>query len=271
MALFFGIIKTMNDKKHYDTTVVCFCYKGDECVLPYSLKAVANTFENDLKICLVDDGLKPISTEMVERLRSELLCEFEYEISHFERNRNLNGKECIENIVDRFIKYSEGRDGLVIKLDPDTMILRRDVFDNFMYNMPNSDYIAPTRPGCHFSGICYCIKTHILKAGREMLNNFKIPTERGPEDYIIGLAMSAASIPKLSEMISVWHQGEPRAEACGWNFMNNPPTAESVEMYYKMFDIVTYGNWFMHKNEGLTLESRVLPMQMMLDFQESKM
>lgn len=257
-----GIIKNM-----YNITIVCFCYKGDEDILPYSLKAAENAFnKNNLKICLVDDGNNPISNEMVDRLKNTIKCEFVYEISHFERNRNLNGKECIENIVDRFIQYSNGRDGLVIKLDPDTMILKRDLFDNFMYNMSNSSYIASTRPGCHFSGICYCIKTGILKAGRKMLNNFNIPLNKGPEDYIIGLAMSAASIPQLSEMIEVWHPGEEKSQAVGWNYSNNPPAQESIDMYYNMFDIVTFGNWFMYKN--LTPKDRIKPMEMLLETQK---
>lgn len=253
----------------YKITITCFCYKGDEEVLPYCLKAADNAFKDrDLKICVIDDHTAPISEEMVERLQKELTCEFLYEQSTFNRNHNLNGKECIYAMVDEFIRHSKGREGLLIKLDPDTMILKPDIFDEFMAN-DSTEYMASTRPGCHFSGICYCIKTELLEGGKRALDNLYIPLDKGPEDYIIGLAMSCASLPRLSEMITVYAgANNVKTSAVGWNYAMDD-LVNGSEMYYKMFEIVTYGNWFIHP--GLTRLDRCKPMEKMLAVQESNL
>ena len=214
---------------------------------------------------MIDDHTAPISQGMVDKLNSDLTCEFVYEQSTFNRNHNLNGRECIYGMVDEFIKHSAGRDGLLIKLDPDTMILKPQIFDEFMANNA-TEYMASTRPGCHFSGICYCIKTDLLEGGKKALDNLYIPLDKGPEDYIIGLAMSCASLPYLSEMITVYGGADNvKTSAVGWNYASNN-LDEGSEMYYKTFEIVTYGNWFMH--QGLTKLDRCKPMEIMLKVQE---
>lgn len=115
--------------------------------------------------------------------------------------------------------------------------------------------------GCHFSGICYAIKTDILENTRKMLDNFQIPETKGPEDYIIGLAASAAALPKLSGMMSVWHEGDRFADCVGWNYQCGT-SSENIAGYFNAFGIVTYGNWFLYN--GLNRHSRVEPMKLML-------
>lgn len=133
----------------YDITIVCFCYKDDEFVLPFSLKSANTVFGDNLKIALVDDDDNPIGPTTIEKLKNDLTCEFVYEKSKFERNKNLNGRPAVNGIVDSFIKHSNGRNGIVIKLDPDTMILKRGLFDNFMLDN-NMEYIASCRPRLSF-------------------------------------------------------------------------------------------------------------------------
>lgn len=244
-------------------TIVCFCYKGDENILEYSLKAANTVFGNKIKIALVDDSLKPISKDILSKLKNELSCEFVYEKSTFNRNINLNGKDCIHGIVDSFIKHSKNRDGIVIKLDPDTMIMRRTVFDEFAKN-DKFDYASCYRPGCQFCGMCYMIKTSILEKCKKCLYKFDLPEDKGPEDYIIGLAACICSIPKMSQLMTIWRSGlTVHTEGVAWDYANDI-TDKAMKLYYDTAEFATFGNWFLYK--GLTSDDRIKPMEKMLDF-----
>ena len=244
-------------------TLVMFCYKDDENILEYSLKAANNIFGDDLKIALIDDNNNPISLDYLENLRKILTCEFVYQRSYFNRNYNLNGKECVYGEVDCFIKHSKDREGIVIKLDPDTIIFKRNLIDNFI--SCNSVYSSTG----YYGGHCYMMKTSILEKGKKMLDNFEIPDNCGPEDYIIGLAMCAADVSKRSSfLLSEWTSGNPSADSTWWNF-DNSVIRENIKLYYDMVEIICFGGWKSHPicNDKWY---RIEPMKMLLQYQEEQ-
>lgn len=251
----------------YKITLVCFCYSGDENILPYSLKSANNTFGKDLKIVLIDDDNNPISSTTLDNLKKTLTCDFVYEKSSFNRNKNLNGRECVLGEIDYFIKHTKDREGLLIKLDPDTMILKRDVFDTFM-RLENVDYASPVSPIQHrsrFIGMCYAIKTRILEAGKKILHSFEMDEINAPEDHVIGLGMAAASIPNFAFKMESNNSDDKITDFISWNYdcqINEP----NIKMYYDKYQVITYGNWFLHN--GLVKDDRIEPMKEMLKYQE---
>lgn len=244
----------------YPLYVNCFCYNKDENLLEYSLGSIRKIYGDRAEIYIWDDDNYPISDEIRKKLEAEL--DVKYNRTTFDRHRNLNGRTCVLGILDCLRKSAKMRDGLVMKLDADTMITSTNFIDEF-WAMPNSKYAATCRPGCHFSGICYFMHADILDETYKLVKQWEfIPEERGPEDYIIGLACSVAALPTLSHQISVWNSAGngDNGTSVGWNY-KCPLCKESMTFYKNKFNLITFGNWFMHSN--LTMADRIPPMKML--------
>lgn len=231
-------------------------------MLLFCIRSLLTVFEGrQLEIYVMDDDKNPMDGGYVENMLS-MSPAVHYEQTSFERNKNLNGKACIEGMVEKFIEHAAGREALNIKIDPDTIVCHTTVFDAFYANRDASQ-AATTRPGCHFSGILYMFRTEPLQRALELIREFPIPVERGPEDYIIGLAVCSAALPKKALMISVWNETSKVGVACAWNYGIPKERYDAlIPLYYKQFQFITMGNWFLH--EGLTLEDRLLPARMLM-------
>lgn len=247
----------INPVKDYLVIANIMCYKGDQEILEYCVRALLGVFKNNpLEIYVMDDDNNPMDSKNVRWLKKLSPC-VHYEQTHFERNRNLNGMPCIVGMMEKFIEHANGRDALNLKVDPDTIVCHKEVFDE-VYNHPNSGYASTTRPGCHFSGVLYMFRTEYIPRALELVKTFPVPDHIGPEDYIIGLAISAASLPKLSLLIEVWSEHSRRGAAAGWHYaISKERYHEMIPHYYKLFQFVTMGNWFVHA--GLTPADRIPP------------
>ena len=248
----------------YLVIVNIMTYKGDQEILQYCLRSLIKTFEkNPLEIYIMDDSLHPMDDRNIRWAKKLSPC-IHYEQTKFERNKNLNGRPCIEGMLAKFIEHANGRKALNLKIDPDTIVCHKEVF-NEVYNAQNSWYASTTRPGCHFSGILYMFHTEPLEKALELAKAFPIPEMSGPEDYIIGLAISAASLPRLSLMIDVWNDAARTGLACAWNY-NITDLGQMIPFYGKVFQFITMGNWFIH--EGLTPAARLKPAEELVKWLE---
>lgn len=243
-------------------------YKGDQEILEYCLRSILATFkDNPLEVYIMDDSLHPMDDRNIRWFKKLSPC-IHYEQTSFERNRNLNGRAAVEGMLGKFIEHAAGRDALNLKIDPDTIICHREVFDE-VYNAANADYAATTRPGCHFSGILYMFRTAPLEKALELARQFPIPEVRGPEDYIIGLAISAASLPKLSLMLSVWNDAEKKGLSAAWVYsIPKDKYGVMIPIYYHLFQFITMGNWFLF--DGLTPAARLKPAEELVKLVEAR-
>lgn len=260
-------IKNGTFRDDYLVVVNIMTYKGDQEILQYCLRSLLKTFEkNPLEIYIMDDSLHPMDDRNVRWVK-KLSPSIHYEQTTFERNKNLNGRACIEGMLEKFIEHANGRTALNLKIDPDTIVCHKEVFDE-VFNAQNSWYASTTRPGCHFSGILYMFRTEPLEQALKLARQFPIPDVRGPEDYIIGLAISAASLPRLSLMIDVWNDAAKTGLACAWNYnITEDHYTEMIPFYGKVFQFITMGNWFIHP--GLTPAARLKPAEELVKWLEN--
>lgn len=251
------------DFKHYPVRVNIMTYKGDQNILPYCVRSILKVFEkHDTKIYIMDDSNNPMNDEFVDEV-ANISSSVIYERTAFERNRNLNGKVCCVNMIQKFLEHSvEG--ALNLKVDPDTLIAHKRIFDEFYHNK-NTAYASCSRPGCYFSGVCYMFRTEIIERALKIIDTFPIPEKTGPEDFCIGVAMCAASLPKLATLVNAWNYKSDEGVVCGWNY-NCPNDEKHIDLYYKKFQFVSFGNWFKYKN--LTLNDRIKPAKMFCEMIE---
>ena len=246
----------------YHTSVNIFTYEGDGAVLLPCVRCVVGSFKNrDFDVYVMDDDEHPITDEQREAIL-KISDRVHYRRTTFNRHKNLNGKECMLGIMDCFIENAAGREGITIKLDPDTMILRPYIFDEFRI-VESCKYIASTRPGCTFSGICYALDNSILHSTKRILNCTDIPDDRGPEDLMIGCCATLAGAPGCSLLYEPWSNKECKnATSAAWDY-STEATGEVADVFARLFDIITLGNWFIYKDT--TKFSRIKPGELLAD------
>ena len=254
-------------KRDYRVVVNVFTYRGDQKVLEYTLRALLSLFSrNPLEIYIMDDSSNPMEESYVEKYLN-LSKSIRYEKTYFNRNRNLNGRDCIVGMIEKFIEHAKGQDALNIKIDPDVIVTSKIPFDE-LYNSPKSHYASIVQPQCHFSGGCYFFKTEALKNVLQIVLSFPIPNNEGPEDYIIGLALCASSIPKISLMFHAWNYQNDEGVAAAWNYGINESSYDSMIAYYrKKFFFIILGNYPFF---GLTSEARLKPGRKFAELIESR-
>lgn len=236
-----------------------FTYNEDQDVLPYCVDAVLKVFKDNCKIFILDDNNHPMDESIVDGIVKKDNC-ITYRKTTFERNHNLNGKECCLGMMEQYILNSNGdKEGVTVKLDPDTIITSYNIFEEFL-NEP-TNYMGSHRPGGIFSGLVYCIKNHILEKQLEILKMVDFPMNRGPEDVCLGLIASLLSMPEQPKIIRDWNP-VTGGNATAWNY-ENEVNEMVAKVYFKNFDIITMGNWFLYKN--LTKHDRIKPMQLIMN------
>ncbi|CAJ0592249.1 unnamed protein product [Cylicocyclus nassatus] len=225
--------------------------EGDQNIVGCCMDSFLTVFDkNTVEFYLMDDGTNPMDEK---------------------RNYNLNGRECITNQLKKYIEHAGDRDdALNFKVDPDTIVTKRAVFDE-VYNAPNVYYAAPDRVGSYFSGAMYAFRNKPLKKALEIAEIMAIPEDRGPEDYLIGLAICAGASPNYSMCIPKWNDKANEGYFSGWDYGIKPENLEKMtKWFYDKFQIITYGNWWVWKKQGITLDDRPIAARRMLEYMEKQ-
>lgn len=164
-------------------TIVVFCYRGEEEILPMSLGR-AHAALPEAHIHLFDDTLDPLKETTVEMLKERTGCA--YTQTSFDRQRNLNGKECIVGELQCMLNAmdaDDNQDGYVIKMDPDTLILRPNLILDAID--AGAKWISHNSMKGHFAGMFYAIHRDILE---QVYTNAQVMVfpEHCAEDETIG-------------------------------------------------------------------------------------
>lgn len=258
---------------NYLTIVNVMTYREDGDILYWSMRSVLAVLgKYELEVYIMDDDNNPMTEEQVSRVIA-LDPRIHYERTTFERNRNLNGRSCCIGMLEKFVEHAAGRDCLNMKLDPDTILTRRRIYNEF-WNFKNTAYCASSRPGCYFSGVMYIWKSDAAPKALELMKSDylnHVPTDKGPEDYIIGILLSVASLPRLSTLIRSWDNDAKKGYSAAWPFSTPKEHYEQMaDLYVQIYDFVTMGNWFVHRDKGITKEDRLVPAQMIVERIEAK-
>lgn len=231
-----------------------FTYKDDEEIVGYAASSAKLLFKDECEVNIIDDIEHPLSETSIKKLTDFGIF---YRTSSFKRNCNLNGKVCCIGILEEIIKSTKGREGYSIKLDSDTLLLNRKLFDEFKNN-EYIKYMAPNRPNGIFSGVCYCIKNELLDSMLNNLNLITIDENRAPEDVVIGCLATLTAMPYHCYTIPAYDDTTKNGYSAAWNYKceNHP---EIFKQYFNMFSICTVGNYFL--DEKLTKKDRIEPMK----------
>ena len=92
-----------------------FCYREDYKCLELCVVQIRRV-DPDCTIYLFDDGKAPLARKDIPRGRDII-----YKKTYFERNRNLNGLECIRGMLS-CMRDIPGREP-IIKIDADTLLM----------------------------------------------------------------------------------------------------------------------------------------------------
>ena len=92
-----------------------FCYREDYKCLELCVGQIRRV-DPDCTIYLFDDGKAPLARKDIPRGRDII-----YKKTYFERNRNLNGLECIRGMLS-CMRDIPGREP-IIKIDADTLLM----------------------------------------------------------------------------------------------------------------------------------------------------
>lgn len=119
------------EKTMYD--VIIFTYKGDSVTVIPCIKSCLHTLGNDIgTILVVDDGFAPMLKR--DRENVESLSKVKYIQSMWPRNGNLIGKDHQQgylHLVKKCVEDGTFKSKVLIKIDPDTSIWKRDFLDEF--------------------------------------------------------------------------------------------------------------------------------------------
>lgn len=232
-----------------------FTYKGDEEIVTYAARSAKLVFGKDCEVNVIDDANNPISQKYKDILKEYNIL---YRTSTFNRKHNLNGKECCVGILEELVKSAgDDKTGISIKLDSDTLIFKRELFDDFIKD-DRITYMATKRPQGLFSGICYCIKNHILDKCLKNMKAVDIDSTVAPEDVAIGCIAVLSGFPGINYIIPCWNDITKTGISCGWLYKNENKK-EIFAKYYELFTICSVGNWFL--TEGLKREDRNIVMK----------
>jgi hypothetical protein len=164
-------------------TIVVFCYRGEEEILPMTLGRAKAAFPT-AKLHLFDDSLDPLRPATVAQLSSQFGCS--YSVTTFDRQVNLNGKECVIGELESMVSAmdaDDNKDGYLIKMDPDTIVLRPEYVLNALAR--GAEFIAHNSVKGVFAGMFYVAKRDIIEAALVTAREASLP-DACAEDCTIG-------------------------------------------------------------------------------------
>lgn len=202
-------------------------------VLPYCLRSVLKVFEdNPLEIYVMDDKDDPMDGRSV-RWTKKLSPKVSYEVVAFP-----NDDGCAA-LIAKLSEHAAGRDVLNLLIEPQTLLFHKAVFDE-IYNAPNSAFTAAMTGGKHFSGEVFAFLTDCLDEALRLTEFYRIPIGREDEDFMLGLILSAASLPRLSAMIPMCDSFNPDGGGSVWDYrITREMYPKAADVYYNTFYFVS--------------------------------
>lgn len=164
-------------------TVCMFSFRGEEEIILMSVGTMRKSMPY-ANVHVFDDGNDPLTPETVESLTAS--AGVHYHVTHFDRGKNLNGKDAVCGILDCMVKAAEldgNDDGVVIKTDPDTLFLRPGEYLDMM--MDGKKWMTHCTKKGFFSGMFYAMSVEALYEVRKNAHAIEMPDEAN-EDTVIG-------------------------------------------------------------------------------------
>lgn len=218
-----------------DYTVVVNVRTGRKTqdVLPYCLRSILKVFEdNPLEIYVMDDKDDPMDGRSV-RWTKKLSPKISYEAVGFP-----NDDGCAA-LIAKLREHAAGREVLNLLIEPQTLLFHKAVFDE-VYNAPNSAFTAAMTGGKHFSGEVFAFLTDFLDEALRLTEFYRIPIGKDDEDFMLGLILSAASLPRLSAMIPICDVFNPDGGGSIWDYrVSHDMYAKVADIYYNTFYFVS--------------------------------
>ncbi len=188
-------------------TIVLFTYRGEEELLPIQLAHLSRVLPA-ARVHVFDDVHDAIPDRVAEQLR-ERHPQLRWHTTQFNRQGNLNGQTCILGMLDAMesaVSIDGNKDGCVIKLDSDTLILKPQAI------------VEPFSRGCRwfaanseeglYSGMCYAMSVDTIKKVRNQALSLDWADLQGaPEDITI---MSLAAMVTGRQPHHHCHIRDPR-------------------------------------------------------------
>lgn len=206
-------------------TIVVFCYRGEEEILPMTLGRAHAAFP-EARIHLFDDSLDPLRPATVSSLQEAVGCT--YTETTFDRQVNLNGKECVIGELEYMLSAMEedgNNDGYVIKMDPDTIILRPEYVRDALYR--GAEFITHNSVKGLFAGMFYVASRRVLENALVTARESSLPVNCA-EDCTIGSLcyLTAHRLPHVWVDVSVAHNARyfaavPTANLDGPRYWND--------------------------------------------------
>lgn len=241
-------------------TILMFCYYGEKDILPITLKQVFTAIPK-ADVFLLDDSTNPLPYSTV----SELLNKFDrlhYEKTTFERNKNLNGPECVLGELDCMVRCMDevgNKDGYVVKMDPDTLLLRVDLVMEALDR--GMKWISHNSAKGHFAGMFYLIHRSILEKVKANANKIELP-EKCAEDETIGALCYIYAAKELYSWTNTNSEDGPyKFAAFPVQFYNTSAYWPNIIHCSRFGHILTVGNTVgegMSKNDQLNIMNDII-------------
>lgn len=220
-------------------TIVTFCYRGEEEILPMTLDCVKKTLPT-ASIHLFDDSLDPLRQRTVDAITKVGI---HYNKSTFDRKVNLNGKECVIGELECMLQAMDAdnnTDGYVIKMDPDTLVLRPNLVLDAIAE--GAKWISHSSQKGHFAGMFYVMHRSILEQVYENAKLMTFPDKCAEDETIGALCYIAAAKGCYSWTETASGDGPRKFAAFPIDTFNTPTYWSNVLFCAFAGHILTVGN-----------------------------
>lgn len=205
--------KQNENNPKYD--IIIFTYRGDSVTIVPCIKSCIHTLGNDIgTILVVDDGYAAMAKK--DREIVEGLPNVKYIQSTWERNGNLIGRAHQQgylHLVQKCIEDGTFKGKVLIKIDPDTSLWKRDFLDEFY---DDDEYLVVSSFKSQNLLTFYCMgNMYAYKLDKEVIDLACKDVDEYPdffnafEDYCltVRIARAAKTLGKYKLMISRWNSG----------------------------------------------------------------
>jgi hypothetical protein len=199
-----------------------FTYSGAALRLPW---AVRGALLAGLVPVVCQDIADPLPPHVLGWLAGEGV---EVRTTAFPRRGNLNGTDCAAGIC-RELARACNRHGSThaIKLDDDTLIVRRQVFTQHLPSGAVGLTWTAGRPGAY--GLAYCLSRETAEAAAKHLEASELTTD-APEDLTVWHA---------AKQFGTWAEVPFQLTGGGWSAF---PLGADPDEAVQRFDVLTVGN-----------------------------
>lgn len=225
-------------------TIVVFCYRGEEDLLPMTLDCVKRTLPT-ASIHLYDDHTDPLKPATQNIFRANGI---DYNQSTFDRRINLNGKDCVVGELTCMLEAmdkDDNTDGYVIKMDPDTLVLRPNLILDAIAK--GAKWISHSSEKGHFAGMFYVIHRSILEQVHLNAQAMILPEDCAEDETIGAMCYIAAAKGCYSWTATAINDGPKKFAAFPIDTFNTPSYWSNVLYCAFAGHILTVGNTGVYK------------------------